>query len=163
MIHLENILKRSLQDVLKTFWKRLQNVLKMSWRHFSKLKKSWQDVLKTSWKKSWKRLEDVWPRRIFGLHQDVLKTSWKRLLKTYELSKYFRPDQDVFKTSSSRRMFAGLALFSILILPYFRVKGFKKNPFKKTSIYLTHLRLTFLLYTPWKHQKTWDFWCFQGV
>ena len=49
MIHLQNFLKTS-----------LQNVLKMSWRH---LARRLQDVLKISWKRlgkmSWKLLEDV--------------------------------------------------------------------------------------------------------
>ena len=63
-------------------WKYL---CKTSWRRF-------RDVLKTSSK----RLEDVLARRL----EDVLKTSWRRLLKT--------KTKDVFKTSSSRRMFAGL-------------------------------------------------------
>ena len=72
MIRFENVLKRSLQDVLKTSWRRLQNVLNKSWRCL-------EDVLKTSWR----RLEDVWPRRIYWSWpkrlQDVLKTSWRRL------------------------------------------------------------------------------------
>ena len=63
-----------LEDVLKTF-KRLEDVLKMSWRPFCKtswkrlenvLKTSWEDVLKTSW------------RRL----GNVLKTSWRRAAKT---------------------------------------------------------------------------------
>ena len=60
----------------------------MSWRRF--------------YKTSWKRLEDVWPRRLFGLHQDVLEMSWRRLLKTYELGEYFRLYQDVLKMSWRR-------------------------------------------------------------
>ena len=93
---LEDTLKTSwkrLEDVLKTFWRRLQNVLKMSWR-------SLEDVLKTSWR----RLEDILKTygqgKYIGLDQDVLKTSWRRLLKT--------KTKDVFKTSSSRQMFAGI-------------------------------------------------------
>ena len=94
MIRLQNILKASLQDVLK-----------MSWRRFCKT--------------SWRRLEDVWPRRIYWSWsrrlEDVFKTSsedewlrriyssWsRRLLKT--------------KTSSTRRMFAGLVWVKVLFL-----------------------------------------------
>ena len=84
------------QDVLKTSWRRLEdvfsvtffclprrleNVLKTSWRHNCKTsckhvwKTSWrrlEDVLKTPWKTSWRRLEDVLGRRIAN-------TSWRRL------------------------------------------------------------------------------------
>ena len=121
MIRLENVLKTSLQDVLKTSWRWLedvfQDVLKMFWRRL-------QNVLKMSWrrfcKKSWRRLENVLKtygqNGYIGLDQDVLKTSsedvklrrtyssWRRLLKT--------KTKDVFKTSSSRRMFAGTSLDS---------------------------------------------------
>ena len=115
MIHLEQVLKISLQDVLKTswrcledvfqdvlktFWRCLQNVLKTSWRCLEDVfARRLEDVLKTSWR----RLEDVLKTygqdKYIGLDQDVLKTSWRRLLKT--------KTKDVFKTSSSRRMFAG--------------------------------------------------------
>ena len=84
MIRLQNILKASLQDVLK-----------MSWRRFCRrledvLKTSWQDVLKMSWrpfgKTFWRRLEDVLARLLEGVlkmsWQDVLKTSWRCLGKT---------------------------------------------------------------------------------
>ena len=124
-MRLENVLKRSLQDVLETSWRCLQNVLNKSWICH-------EDVLKTSWR----RLEDVLKTFLqdvlktynqddyAGLDQDVLKTSWKLLLKTYQLGEYFHLDQgvlktssedkderglqEVFKTFSSRRMFAGL-------------------------------------------------------
>ena len=68
-----------LQDVLKTFWRRLENVLA----------RRLKDILKTSWK----RLEGVLKMydqdEYIGLDQDVLKTSsedvwvwsWRRLLK----------------------------------------------------------------------------------
>ena len=49
---------RRLEDVLKTSWR---HVLKTSWRHV--LKMSWRHVLKTSWR-------------------HVLKTSWRHILKT---------------------------------------------------------------------------------
>ena len=97
MIRLENVLKISLQDVLKTswrcledvfqdvlktFWRRLQNVLKMSWRRFCKT--------------SSRRLQDLWPRRIYW--------SWPRRLEDVMLrqtySSWSRCLEDVFKTSS---------------------------------------------------------------
>ena len=82
-----------------TWW----HVLKTSWRYLWKT--SWRcledvfarrlkDVLKTSWR----RLEDVLPRRIYWV--SWIYSSWsRRLLKT--------KTKDVFKTSSSRRIFAG--------------------------------------------------------
>ena len=77
MIRFENVLKTSLQDVLKISWRYLEDVFKTSWRRL-------EDVLKT-------------------FLQDVLKTSWKRLedvLKTYGQDEYIGLDQDVLKTSS---------------------------------------------------------------
>ena len=116
MIRLENVLKISLQDVLK-----------MSWRRFSRCL---EDVLKTSWnvlKTSWRCLEDVFARRL----ENVLTTSWRRIAKTNilfwprRLEHVFKTSsedederlhQDVSKTSSSRGMFAGLSLsFSFLL------------------------------------------------
>ena len=71
MIRLENVLKISLQDVLKMSWRRLENVFKTSS----------QNVLKTSWK----RLEDVFKTygqdEYIGLDQKVLKTSWRSKAK----------------------------------------------------------------------------------
>ena len=119
MIRLENVLKRSLEDILKMSWRRfcktswrrledvlarrLEDVFRTSWRRIEDVLKTFlQDVLKTFGR----RLEDVLARRLedgqdeyIDLDQDVLKTSWRRLLKT--------KTKDVFKTSSSRRMFAG--------------------------------------------------------
>ena len=90
MIRLENVLNISLQDVLKTFWRRF---CKTSWRRL-------ENVLKTSWR----RLENV------------LKTSWRRIAKTnilvltktssedirlrWTYSSWSRCLEDVFKTSS---------------------------------------------------------------
>ena len=116
MIRLENVLRTSLQEVLKTSW---QDVLKMSWRLFLR------DLLKTSWKrledvmarlledvlkKSWRRLEDAWPRRIYWSWSRpledlfwrrmtkanifvLIKTSWRHFLKTINVSRRL---QDVF-------------------------------------------------------------------
>ena len=117
MIHLETFLKTFLQDALKVSSRCLEvgDVLKMSWRRFCKT--SWrrlENVLKTSWqddlKTSWRFLEDLWPRRIYW--------SWSRR------------HEDVFwrwreKTSSSRRMFAGILCCSILLLyHYFMLYSF---------------------------------------
>ena len=97
MICLENVLKTSFEDFLKTFWRCLEDVLKTSRRVLAR-----RDVMKTSWK----RLEDVLKTYdqddYIGLDQDVLKTSWRCLLKTYELGEYIRLDQDVLKTSWGR-------------------------------------------------------------
>ena len=63
---------------------RLENVLKMSWRRFSRrlkdvLKTSWQDVLRTTWRRLGKVLKTSW-RRMSKTNILVLtKTSWRRL------------------------------------------------------------------------------------
>ena len=108
MIRVENVLKISLQDLLKMSWRRLEEVLKTSWKRLEDVLKTssrhLENVLKTSWRRmaktnifvltktSWRR--SYGQDEYIGLDQDVLKTSWRRLLKK--------------KTSSSRRMFAGL-------------------------------------------------------
>ena len=88
----EDVFARRLEDVLKTSWKRLENVLKTSWRCLEEvLKTFWRrlaDVLKTYWRRldktswrcfenvlktSWRRIEDVWPRQIYW--------SWPRRLE----------------------------------------------------------------------------------
>ena len=52
MIRLENVLKTSLQDVLKMSSKSLEDVLKTSWRCLEDLLKTFlQDVLKTFWRR----------------------------------------------------------------------------------------------------------------
>ena len=101
MIRPESVLKTSLRDVLKMSWRRLEDVLKTFWRPMTKA-----NILV------------------------LIKTSWRRLLTTYEYSEYVCLDQDVlmtssedederrlqdvFKTSLSRRMFAGIFFFHIL-------------------------------------------------
>ena len=88
MIRLENVLKISLQDVLRTSSKHLEDVLKMCWRRFSR---SLEDVLK----KSSKRLEDIFARRL----KDVLKSSWRRLEDAWPRRIYWswpRRLEDVF-------------------------------------------------------------------
>ena len=105
MIRLENVLKTSLQDVLKTFSKHLIDVLKMSSKRLEDVLKMYdqdeyigldQDVLKTSSEDLWVRpICSSWSRRL----QDVLKTSSEDGDE--------RRLQDVLKMSSSRQMFAG--------------------------------------------------------
>ena len=68
---LEKVLARGLEDVLKTSWRRFENVLRTSWRC---LKTFLQDVLKTFWR----RLGKTSWRRL----ENVLKTSWSRMTKT---------------------------------------------------------------------------------
>ena len=105
--------------------KRLEDVLKISWRSFSRrlkdvLARRLEDVLKTSSKRledvlktSWRRLEEVL-KTSWRLLEDVLKTSWRRLedvLKTYGQDEYIGLDQDVLKTSSedvTQQTFFGL-------------------------------------------------------
>ena len=90
---LEDILVRRLEDILKTFSRCLENLLKTSWRRMAKT-----NILVLT-KTFWRRLEDVFWRRMTKENIFVLiKTSWKRLLKT--------KTKDIFKTSS--RMFGGL-------------------------------------------------------
>ena len=137
MKYLENFLKISLQEALKTSWRHLEEVLKTFlqdvWRWCEDvLKMSWQDVLKMSWRRfcetSWRRLENVlktsWRRMIKTNILVLIKTSsedvwirwiyssWSRrledVLKTSPEDKDERRLQDVFKRSSSRRMFAGI-------------------------------------------------------
>ena len=127
MIRLENVLKISLQDVLKTSWRCLedvfQDVLKTFWRRledvlraFSKrledvLKTFLHDVLKTSWRLPENVLKTSWRRP-----ENVLKTFWRRTAKPNILvltkmssedvrlrraySSWSRHLEDVFKTSS---------------------------------------------------------------
>ena len=101
MIRIENVLKTSLQDLLKLSWRRLENVLKMFWRCLEDIfPRRLENFLA-------KRLEDVWKTFL----QDVLlkmfsrrlgMMSWRHLedvLKTYP-DEYISLDQDVLKTSS---------------------------------------------------------------
>ena len=101
MIRFENFLKRSLQDVFITSSRRLQNVLKTSWRYLENaFARRLEHVLKTSWR----CLEHA----LAGRLEDVWKTSWRRL-EDYHQDDYIGLDQDILKTSSSRRMFAGIS------------------------------------------------------
>ena len=132
---IEDVLKTFLQDVSKTFWRcmaktkilimiktswrRLQDVF---WRRMTSGNMSWRRLGKTSWR----GLEDVWPKRKYwswsSCLEDVFKTysediwleriysSWSRRLPLKTKTK------DVFKTSSSRRMFAGKPVVFLFLI-----------------------------------------------
>ena len=116
MIPLQNILKASLRMSWKRLCRPFGDVFKTSWRRLGKT--SWrrlENVLKTSWR----RLEDVWPRGIYWSWSRRLEdVFWRRMTKAniFVLIKMsWRRLEDVFwrrrwKTSSSRRMFAGIYL-----------------------------------------------------
>ena len=94
------------------FARRLEVVWKTSWRWLEDvLARRLKDVLKMSWK----RLEDIFEmydqEKYTGLNQDVLKMSSED-----EDERYF---QNVFKMSSSRRMFTGLFLWNYVVLQVF--------------------------------------------
>ena len=92
---LEDVLRTLLQDVLKTSWRRLEDAFKTSWRRLEDvLKTSWQDVLKMSWRRLENVLKTYGQDEYIALDQDVLKTSSED------------EDENVFKTSSSRRRFS---------------------------------------------------------
>ena len=106
-MRLENVLKISLQNALKTSWRCLEDVLKIrrledvlktilqdflktSWRRFYKT--SWRRLGKTSWRRMSKMIillliktssEDVWVRLTYSSWsrrlEDVLKMSWRCL------------------------------------------------------------------------------------
>ena len=114
MIHLENVLKTSLPDVLKMSWRHLEDIFKTSWKRFCKMSsRSLQEIFQTSCqdvlKMSWRRLENEWPRQIYwswsrGL-EDVLKMSSEDLWVRRIYSSWSRHLEDViwrWKTSSRR-------------------------------------------------------------
>ena len=103
-VGLQEVLTTSWRHVLKTSSARLQR------NNFSSSKTSWrcledvfarrlEDILKTSWRRMIKTNIFVWRRMSKANIFVLIKTSWRRLLKT--------KTKGVFKTSSSRRMFAG--------------------------------------------------------
>ena len=101
---------RRFEDILKTFWRRLEDVLK---RVEDVLKTYGQEglVLKTSSKDGRLRQASLsWSRRL----EDALKTSSE--------DKDIRRLEDLFKASSSRRMFAGVY---VLTLAYGLYQGLK--------------------------------------
>ena len=116
MMHFENFLKISLQEVLKTSWRgledvfarRLEDVLKTLWKRLGKT--SWirlQNVLKTYWrcledvfcKTSWTGIKHVWKT----FWQDVLKKSGTRL-------------ENILKTKINGSVMKTLNVLSQLIL-----------------------------------------------
>ena len=80
--------------LVKTYWRRLEDVLKTSWWHNCKmsckhvLKTSWrrlENVLKMSCKTSWRHFRKMYCRY-------VLKTSWRRLQEVLEDEKCYAED-----------------------------------------------------------------------
>ena len=93
----EDVFKTSRQDVLKTSWRRLDNVFKISWRRLTDfLKMFLQNVLKTFLR----HLEDIWSRQRYWSSSKLL--SWKRLLKRDNQGASTRLAQDVLMTSWRR-------------------------------------------------------------
>ena len=74
MVRFENVLKISLQNVLKMSWRHLEDVLKTSWRRL-------EDVLKTYGQDKYIGLDqDVfWRRKAKANIFVLIKTSWRRL------------------------------------------------------------------------------------
>ena len=106
---LQNVLTRRLEDVLKTSWRLLENVLKTSSRCFEDVfTRRLQNVFKTFWRRldktSWIRLEDVLKTydqdEYIGLDQDVLKKSSEDICVRWIYSSWSRRLEDVLKTSS---------------------------------------------------------------
>ena len=131
MVPLENVLKISLQDVLKTSSKRLEDALKTSWRCFKDvLKTSWRHMAKTNilvlTKTSSRRLEDVfWRRKAKASIFVLIKTSWRRL-------------QDIFwrrrRKTPSRRLHQDECLLGCDSLSSFRQRrGRSPMPFFEKS------------------------------
>ena len=126
------VFKTSWGHPCKTSWRCLEDGLKMSWRHFCRLL---EDVSKTSWrslgKTSWRCHKDVFTNALKTFSKRMtkanifvlMKTSWRRLLKT--------KSKDVFKTSSSRRMFAGYC--QKLSVPYHSWKNGWLQPLRQKS------------------------------
>ena len=117
------------EDVLKTSWRRLEDVFSVS---FFCLPRCLEDVLKTSWKHncktSWRRLQDILGRRIpitsWRRLQDVFKTSWKT--KSVTLKTAWRRVEDVLE---NKKCLLGVFLLKskvLLITVY-------KDPIKKAK------------------------------
>ena len=75
MMHPKNVLKTSLQDILKMCWRCIEDIFKTSSKRLEDFLKTFlEDVLKISWRRfcktSWRHLKDV------------LKTSWRPMTKT---------------------------------------------------------------------------------
>ena len=135
----QDVFARRLEDLFEDEkllrWRRVEDVLKTSSRHLSKTSsRCLENVFKTSsrrfWKTSWGLLGQTSWRRISKTNILVfIKTSWRCLLKTYDQGEYIGLDQDVFwrrrrlqdvfKTSSPRRMFVGLLMRRPVIINFF--------------------------------------------
>ena len=118
----EDIFARRLGDALKTWrlgkasWRILEDILKTFLQHV--LKKFSKTSCRRLGKTSSRRLEDVWWRLIYWSWPRRLEdVFWRCMTKVNSLvliKKTFFEDederrfQDIFKTSSSRGMFAGL-------------------------------------------------------
>ena len=118
---------RCLEDMS---WRYLEDILETSWRCMTKT-----NILVLT-KMSWKRLQDVFWRwdEYIRLNQDVLKT--------YSEDEDEIRLQDIFKTSSLRRMFAG------------RVHDFCRKCFV-----LILWRSFYVLKLPWMNTKTYYLKC----
>ena len=124
----EDVLKTFRRRLQDTFPRRLQGVFKTSSRRFWKT--SWRRLGQTFWR----RLEDVslrricwsWSRRLADVFwRLMIKGNILFLIKTSSEDEDQRRLQDVFKTSSPRRMFAGLLMLRPVIINYF--SGQHKN------------------------------------
>ena len=115
---LEEVFARRLEDVLRRY-------CKTSWRRFGKT--FWRSMTKTNIlvliTTSWRRLEDAWLRRTCS--------SWSRRyedgLETSSQDEDEKRLQDVFKTSSSRWMFAGYPVNCSCQKPSYESKTHLKN------------------------------------
>ena len=111
---LEGIFARRLEDVLKTSWRRLENVLKTSWRGMvntnilvlikTSTEGEWLRRIYSSW---WRRLQDVfWRRRrkksSRRLHQDeCLLGSFQKLFPSKKILLYsLRVEKLFFATAN---------------------------------------------------------------
>ena len=106
---LEAIFAGRLEEVLKTFSKCLEDVLKTPRRRFCKtswirfegvLKMSWSRFCKTSWKCLENLLKTYGRGKYIGLNQNVLKTSSEDVWLREIYSSWSRYLEDVLKTSS---------------------------------------------------------------
>ena len=120
---LQDVFARRLEDVLKTSWRRLENVLKTSWRGIEDVfARRLEVVLKTSWRRmektnilvltktSWTRLEHVIWRRMINKNIFVfIKTSWRRLEDVFWRR---RRKTNVFWVETDERITAAYIFYS---------------------------------------------------
>ena len=141
------------EDVLKTSWKRLEDVFSVIFfclprRLENVLKTSWTHNCKTSCKRilntSWKRLEDVL--------QDILKTSWRRLERRKVLR--WRHLEDVLKTSWKTRNVCWDGCLQNFI---FLFMSFSTTPIIKNSNVLAGISFIFLKKRPRPKVKVFQY------